>query len=169
VGRREPNTASAWVIIAIGIGLVAVAIFQVMYLDATFNMWFLALLVIGLVAYGAMSFTSSVEMVVELVDEELRFTKTERALGKSIRDTTLMVERDRISKVVERNAGLGIRVVKIEDADRRKLLVFPEFLDVKEHDEMIAAIIEWGNQPSEASSIPSSSSSSEDGLLATSK
>lgn len=147
-GRREPNTTVAWVIIAIGTGLLVIAMYQVMFLDASLNIWFLTMLVVGMLAYAAISFTSSVEMVIELGDEELHYTKRERSVGKVVRKKTLSVDRSRMAKVVERNAGFGVRVVRIEDAEGRRLLTFPEFLGPEEHDKMIAAIIEWGNQPS---------------------
>jgi len=151
-GHREPNTALAWAIIGIGLGLVAITVFQVVYWDATFNVWFFVMLVVAMFAYAAISFTSSVEMVVELADDELLYTKRERSVGRLIRETTASVDRSRMAKVVERNAGLGIRVIRIEDPDGRKLLIFPEFLEPREHDEMMKVIIEWGNQ-----SLPNSS------------
>lgn len=157
-GRREPNTTVAWVIIAIGTGLMVIALYQVMFLDASLNIWFLAMLVVGMVAYAAISFTSSVEMVVDLGEGELHYTKREMSVGQVVRRKTLSVDRSRMAKVVERSAGFGVRVVRIEDAGGRRLLTFPEFLAPEEHDEMIAAIIEWGNQPSS----PSPSSGPED-------
>ena len=149
-GRREPNTAVAWVIIAIGTGLLVIAMYQVMFLDASLNIWFVAMIVFSMLAYAAISFTSSVEMVIELGLEELHYTKRERSVGKVVRKKTLSVDRSRMAKVVERNAGFGIRVVRIEDAEGRRLLTFPEFLGTEEHDMMMTAIIEWGNQPSSA-------------------
>jgi hypothetical protein len=152
-GRREPNTSFAWTIIAIGIGLLAVSVYQILYWDAEFNLWFMALLIVGLVGYAIISFTSYVEIKVELQGEELCYTKSEMTLGYLIRERSLPVDRKRIAKVVERNAGLGVRVVRIEDAHGRRLLVFPEFLEPKEHDGMIAAVIEWGNQSPSSSAL----------------
>jgi hypothetical protein len=140
------------VIFAIGTGLLLVAAYQVFVLEMSFHLWFVAMIVFSMLAYAAMSFTSSVEMVVELGAEELLYTKRERAIGQVIRDKTLKVDRSRMAKVVERNAGFGIRVVRIEDGEGRRLLIFPEFLGPVEHDEMMRAIIEWGNQPSSSSS-----------------
>jgi hypothetical protein len=155
-GRREPNTSLAWTVIGIGTGLVAVSIYQVLYWDASLNPWFLALLVGGMVAYAAISFTAFVEMEVALDGEELTYTKREWSLGRVVREVSSSLERSRLAKVVERNAGLGVRVVRFEDAYGRRLLVIPEFLDVKEHDAMIAAVIEWGDQdPSSSSSTGS--------------
>ena len=51
----------------------------------------------------------------------------------------------------------------IEDAEGRRLLTFPEFLGPDEHDGMIAAIIDWGDQG------PSSGSGSEEVPLPDSK
>jgi hypothetical protein len=145
-GRREPNTSLAWTVIGIGAGLLAVAVYQVLYWDATMNLWYLALLVAGMVAYAAITFTSYVEMEVDLGEEELTYTKREWSVGRVVREVRSTLERSRLAKVVERNAGLGVRVVRFEDADGRRLLVLPEFLDMKEHDAMIAAIIAWGDQ-----------------------
>ena len=147
-GRREPNTALAWTVIAIGTGLVAVALFQVVYWDVPVNPWFLAMVVIGMLAYGAISFTSHAEMEVALGGEVLSYTKRERSLGRVIGEDTIEVERAWMVKVVERNAGLGVRVVRFEDAQGRRLLVFPRFLPPDEHDTMMEVILEWGNQPS---------------------
>ena len=147
-GRREANRALAWAIIAIGTGLLLTSLYQVVVLEWSFNIWFFTMVILAMLAYAAFSFTSSVEMVVELADEKLLFTKREEAMGKVIKERTVSVERSMMSKVVERNAGFGIRVVKIEDAKGRRLLIFPEFLGPEEHDQMIAAIIVWGNQPS---------------------
>jgi hypothetical protein len=152
-GRREPNTTIAWTVIAIGVGLIAVAAYQVLYMDATVNPWFLALLVVGMVAYGAITLTSFVEMEVALDEEELAYTKREWSLGRIVRENSLTLERSRLAKVVERNAGLGVRVARFEDLDGRRLLVLPEFLEHDEHDAMMEAIIDWGGQ-----SPPSSSS-----------
>jgi len=146
-GHREPNTAWAWIIIGIGLGLLFVTILQVLYLDADFKVWFFVLLVVAMFAYAVISFTSSVEMVVELTEEQLVFTKRERSVGRLIRETTASVDRSDMAKVVERNAGFGVRVVRIEGTRGQRLLTFPEFLKPREHDEMIEAIIEWGNQP----------------------
>jgi hypothetical protein len=163
-GRREPNTSFAWTIIAVGTGLLVVSMFQIVYWDTPYNIWYLALLVTGLVGYAIISFTSFVEMVVELVDEELVYRKMERTMGFLIREGSIKVQRSKIAKVVERNAGFGVRVVRIENEVGRRLMVFPEFLDPEEHDEMIAAIIEWGNQ------LPSSPpSASTDAPLADSR
>jgi hypothetical protein len=151
-GRREPNTGLAWTVIAIGVGLLVVAAYQVLFMDATVNPLFLLLLVAGMVAYAAISFTSFVEMEVTLGGEELAYTKREWSVGRVVREGRLTLERSRLAKVVERNAGLGVRVVRMEDANGRRLLVFPEFLEPKQHDEMIAAIIEWANQSSPSSS-----------------
>jgi hypothetical protein len=156
-GRREPNASIAWAVIAIGAGLVAVAAYQVLYMDATVNPWFLALLVVGLVAYAAITLTSFVEMEVALGEEELAYTKREWSLGRVVREGRSTLERSRLAKVVERNAGLGVRVVRFEDLDGRRLLVLPEFLGPDEHDAMIAAILDWGGQ-----APPSSSSGSLD-------
>jgi hypothetical protein len=145
-GRRKPNTGLAWAVIAIGTGLLAVTVFQVFYWDVSVNPWFLALVILGMLAYGAITFTSSVEMVVELGEEELSYTKREWSVGRVIREHTSTVERSAMSKVVERNAGFGVRVVRFEDAHGRRLLVFPEFLSPDEHDGMMEAIMEWGNQ-----------------------
>ena len=150
-GRREANRGLAWAIIAIGTGLLLTSLYQVVVLDWSFNIWFFTMVVLAMLAYAAFSFTSSVEMVVELADEGLLFTKREKAMGRVIKERTISVERSMMSKVVERNAGFGIRVVKIEDAKGRRLLIFPEFLGPEEHDRMIAAIIEWGNQFSSSS------------------
>ncbi|NIP35434.1 MAG: hypothetical protein GWN39_10730, partial [Thermoplasmata archaeon] len=46
--------------------------------------------------------------------------------------------------------------MRVEDANGRRLLTFPEFLEPGEHDTMISAIVEWGNQ------APSSDSGSEE-------
>ncbi|UCC93650.1 MAG: hypothetical protein JSW25_03020 [Thermoplasmata archaeon] len=154
-GTRVPNTSFAWTIIAVGTGLTAVALYQAFFLDVDVNLWFLAMLVLGLVAYAGISLTSVIEMEVELVDDEIVYTKRERTLGFMVRDRSIGVDRDRIVKVVERNAGLGLRVVRLEGENGRRLLTFPEFLEPKEHDAMMARIIEWGNQPE-----PESSSSS---------
>lgn len=149
-GRREPNTSLAWVVIGVGSGLLALTLVQAAFFDAQFNVWFFALLVLAMVAYGAITFTSWVAMTVELTDDRLVHTKREWSLGRVIRESALSVDRDRIAKVVERNAGLGVRVVRIEDADGGRLLIFPEFLEVREHDEMISAVIGWaGQSPSE--------------------
>lgn len=150
-GRREPNTTLAWTVIAIGTGLVVVALFQVVYWDVSVNPWFLAMVVVGMLAYGAISFTSFAEMEVALGGDVLSYTKRERSLGRVIREDTIEVERARMAKVVERNAGLGVRVVRFEDAQGRRLLVFPNFLPPDEHETMMEAIMEWGNQPSPSS------------------
>ena len=162
-GRREPSTGLAWTVIAIGTGLLVVALYQVMYWDVPVNPWFLAMVVIGMIAYAAMSFTSYVELALVLGEEELSYTKREWSFGMVIRETTGSVEREKMAKVVERNAGLGVRVVRFEDASGHRLLVFPEFLSPREHDGMMEAIIEWGDQ------APSSSSGSEDTPLPRSK
>ena len=130
-GRREANRGLAWVIIAIGTGLLLTSLYQVVVLEWSFNIWAFTLVVLSMLAYALFSFTSFVEMVVEVIKER-----------------TISVDRSMMSKVVEKNAGFGIRVVKIEDAKGRRLLIFPEFLGPEEHDRMIAAIILWGNQPS---------------------
>ena len=150
-GRREPNKALAWTVIAIGTGLVVVAVFQVVYWDTAVNPWFLAMVVVGMLAYGAISFTSFAEMEVTLGGEGLSYTKREWSLGRVIREDTIDVERARMAKVLERGAGLGVRVVRFEDAHGRRLLVFPEFLPPDEHNTMIEAILEWGNKPSPSS------------------
>lgn len=147
-GRREANRGLAWVIIAIGTGLLLTSLYQVVVLEWSFNIWAFTLVVLSMLAYALFSFTSFVEMVVELDEEELILTKREGALGRVIKERTISVDRSMMSKVVEKNAGFGIRVVKIEDAKGRRLLIFPEFLGPEEHDRMIAAIILWGNQPS---------------------
>jgi hypothetical protein len=150
-GRRDANTGLAWTVIALGAGLVAIALFQVVYWDASVNPWFLAMVVAGMIAYGAISFTSYAEMVVTLGEGELTYTKREWSVGRVITEATARVERDRMSKVVERNAGLGVRAVRFEDVDGRRLLTFPEFLPSKEHDAMMEAIVDWGAQPSPSS------------------
>ncbi len=155
-GRREPNQSLAWTIIAIGTGLLVVALYQVYFLDASVNLWFLTMLVLGLLAYAAISLSAFVEMEVTSDGETLSYTKREWSVGYEIRKDTISVERSRISKVVERNAGLGVRVVRVEDVNGRRLLTFPEFLRPDEHDAMISAIVEWGNQ------APSSASGSEE-------
>ncbi len=147
-GRREPNKALAWTVIAIGTCLVVVAVFQVVYWDTAVNLWFLAMVVVGMLAYGAISFTSFAEMEVALGGEVLSYTKREWSLGRVIREDTIVLQRARMAKVVERSAGLGVRVVRFEDAHGRRLLVFPEFLSPNEHNTMMEAILEWGNQPS---------------------
>ena len=143
-GRREANRGLAWVIIAIGTGLLLTSLYQVVVLEWSFNIWAFTLVVLSMLAYALFSFTSFVEMVVELDEEELILTKREGALGRVIKERAISVDRSMMSKVVEKNAG----VVKIEDAKGRRLLIFPEFLGPEEHDRMIAAIILWGNQPS---------------------
>lgn len=151
-GRREPNRGLAWVIIFSGTVLLLVAAYQFFFLELSVNIWFVMMIALAILVYASLSFTSSVEMTIELGEEDLRYTKRERSLGRSLRMRTLSVERSRMAKVVERNAGFGIRVVRIEGAGGRRLLTFPEFLGHEEHDEMITVIIEWGNQPSSPSS-----------------
>jgi len=126
-GRREANRGLAWAIIAIGTGLLLTSLYQVVVLEWSFDIWFFTMVILAMFAYAAFSFTSSVEMVVELADEKLLFTKREAAIGRVIKERTISVERY---------------------AKGRRLLIFPEFLGPEEHDEMIAAIILWGNQSS---------------------
>ena len=155
-GRRDPNTSLAWTVIAIGAGLLLVVAWQAVYLDADFNPYAVALIVLAMIAYGAISFTSNVEMRVELGDDRLSFTKRESSLGRVIREGTSTVERGQMAKVVERNAGLGVRVVRVEDADGRRLLTFPEFMGPSEHDAMMTAIVEWGGQDPSSDSVSGS-------------
>ena len=150
-GRRDPNTSLAWGVIAIGTGLLAVVAYQVAYQGAEVEAWAVVLIVVAMVAYGAISFTSHVEVEVALRGEELVLTRGEWSLGRLVRESSSSLDRSRMTRVVERNAGLGIRVVRFEDAAGRRLLTFPEFLGADEHDAMMAAILEWGDQaPSSA-------------------
>lgn len=159
-GKREPNRSMAWVVFAIGTGLILVAIYQVSFAGRTLDLFFLAAIIAFMLAYLALSLTAQVELSLELTGDELVFRTRELAMGQVVRDRTRRVERSRLVKVVERNAGLGVRVVRLETKGGHSLLTFPEFLEKDEHDRMVAAILEWGDQASSTPSSPGDGSSS---------
>ncbi len=147
-GTREPNRSMAWVVFAIGTGLILVAIYQVAFAGRTLDLFFLAAIIAFTLAYLALSLTAQVELSLELTGDELVFRTRELAMGQVVRDRTRRVERSRLIKVVERNAGLGVRVVRLETTGGHSLLTFPVFLEEGEHDGMVAAILAWGDHSS---------------------
>lgn len=159
-GTREPNRSMAWVVFAIGTGLILVAIYQVTFAGRALNLFFLAAIIAFTLAYLALSLTAQVELSLELTDDELVFRTRELAMGQVVRDRTRRVERSRLVKVVERNAGLGVRVVRLETTGGHSLLTFPEFLEEDVHDRMVAAILAWGDQASSTPSSPEGGASS---------
>ena len=146
-GRRTPSKRLALFVLAVVAVLVLLAYYEITYQDREVNLAFLAILIMFAIIYAALVLTAYAEVTLELQDETLVLKGEEHAVGKRIRERTSRVDRHRMAKLVERNAGAGVLIVRIEDEQGRRLLTFPKFLEEREHDAMVAAILEWGNRP----------------------
>jgi hypothetical protein len=115
---------------------------------------YLWILVVAGILYGLMVTTYATEVRVEIENGtlEVEVTATMLRYRKSVIRT---VKRDQLAKVYEKVVRGIVHNVILRDELGRNLAAFPRFLDEGGHAEMIAAIIEWGDQPSGASSEPS--------------
>ena len=144
----------AYVVLFIGACLVAVAVYR-WFTGTEFNWFFLFVFLLFLFIYLFLVLATSYEVTVGVVGDELQVTVVEHVAGRKMQDRLESVPRWRMAKLREITMGELAHTIKIEDAGGKTLVAFPRFLPLGEHDAMIKAIIEWGNQPP-----PSSSSSS---------
>lgn len=166
-GKRTPNMRIAYVVLFIGACLVAVAVYR-WTTGTEFNWFFLLVFLLFLFIYLFLVLATAYEVTVALVDDELQVTVVEHVASRRMKERLDSVPRWRMAKLREITMGELAHTIKIEDAGGKALATFPRFLPLGEHNAMIKAIIEWGDQPpspsSSSTSSPSSSGDDEESL-----
>ena len=158
-GSRTPNRRIALSVLAVGVGLVAVATYRWMT-GRDFNWFYLVVFLLFLFVYVFLVLSTSYEVEVTIRGEELRVVVAERILDWVHQTRGEDIPRWRMAKLRESTVGELAHTVRVEDASGGTLVTFPRFLGLEEHEAMIASIIHWGNQPSVSSEGDASPSAS---------
>ncbi len=116
-------------------------------LDDPLQRFYLWAIVVAGVLYGLMVASSATEVTVAIDDGTLE-VEVMATMLRYRRGVVKRVPRERLSKVYERSMRGLVHNVQLRDATGRNLAAFPRFLEREDHARMVAAIIEWGNQPS---------------------
>ena len=144
-GRTRPRTGVAIVVYAVAGALLATAFVRGDLQDLGDRWPFLVLLVAGALSYGLLVASSWAEVELTLSGGRMRVVVREGLLSQT-REGIHEVGRGDMAKVRERVVRGLVHNVFIEGPNGRRLCAFPRFLDRRQHDEMVQAVVEWGGR-----------------------
>ena len=145
LGRTRPRTGVAMVVYAVAGALLAIAFVRGDLQDLGDRWPFVLLLVAGALSYGLLVARSWAEVELTLSGGRMRVVVREGLLSQT-REGIHEVDRGDVAKVRERVVRGLVHNVFIEGPNGKRLCAFPWFLDRKQHDEMVHAVVEWGSR-----------------------
>lgn len=152
-GRIRSRLHIAVIIYVFVISLAVYGAFRGPDLDDPMQMFYLWAIVVAGILYGLMAATSATDVRVTIGDGTLE-VEVMATMLRYRRGVVKRVPRERLAKVYEKVVRGVVHNVMLRDGLDRNLAAFPRFLDEEGHGELVAAIIEWGNQPSGPSPEP---------------
>ena len=146
-GRIRPNLHLGLAIYALAFTMVALGFLTGHARTDLTGLAFLAILLWGAAMYGFTLVSAWREISVSIEGDVLRVKARYGGLGRSVHERTWTIGRGEVVKLRERWV-LGIPGVWLYDGSGQVLTSFRRFLEEDEHERMVAAILEWGGQPS---------------------
>jgi hypothetical protein len=126
--------------------LLIVAVARALFFEGPLNPYYMGMLAFFGLLYFSLMMMSSVEVDISVRGDILLVVVQER-VRRPIRERKHRVERGDMRKVKEIDLWGMSTTVRVEGDSGRLLAVFPMFMPRQQHDEMIAAILEWGDRP----------------------
>ena len=143
--KTKPHLALLVLAVAIGLAVITVLLDRISFTSS--DLVYIGLAVGGSIILVLLVTFSWTEVTVELEGDTFAVETRAGILGHA-RLYERRVPRERMVKIKERGIPGLVETVVVLDREGRTLAAFPRFLDEEEHEAMIAAILEWGNQPS---------------------